>query len=249
MYVLHCKAIGILVFVFTFPEVRAQLILPDYQLTGPGDPVQLFHDDDTYPLVKFPAGYEQQAKIALSYYPELKGLKIRFRTKKGGAPFVSRPTVGSTFFKKPENRTYLIIIRTGEDKRFGPILMKNMPLNAQIGVLGHELAHTVDFAQRGLGKMMRVIWGNLSKKYMDEFEYNTDRSAIEHGLGFQILAWSRHASKTLRFNEPENPEANKKIAGIFQRERYMLPATIIKTMRELPLYEPHWPQLEQLVKD
>ncbi len=249
MYVLHHKAIGILVFVFAFPQVWAQRILPDYQLASKGDPVQLSGDNDTYPLVKFPAGYGQQAKIALSYYPELKGLKIRFKTKKGGAPFVSRPTVGSSFFKKPKNRTYLIIIRTGEDKRFGPILMKNMPLNAQIGVLGHELAHTADFAQRGFWKMMRVIWGNLSKKYMDQFEYNTDRSAIEHGLGFQILAWSRHATKTLRFNEPENPEVNKKIAGIFQRERYMLPPTIIKTMRELPLYKSHWPQLEKLVDD
>ena len=111
-----------------------------------------------------------------------------------------------------------------------------MPFNAQVGVLGHELGHTADFIDRGLMKMIRVIAGNLSWRYMDNFEFETDRRAIAHGLGFQILAWSEHASKSLRVNEPNPDNPAKKVDGIIQRERYMRPATIAAEMRELELY-------------
>lgn len=69
-----------------------------------------------------------------------------------------------------------------------PILIENLGYNETIGVLGHELGHTAFFTQTGLTGMMGIIFGNLSKKYMDNLEYKTDKVAIEHGLGYQLLA-------------------------------------------------------------
>lgn len=186
---------------------------------------------------KLPEGYELQALLALSHYPDLTGIKIKFKMRNGGAPFVSRPTVWSTFFRNAKKRNYLVIIRSNSHPKFDSILITAMPINAQIGVLGHELGHTVDYTNRGFSKMMKVVFGNLSWKFLDKFEFETDRRAINHGLGFQILAWSTHAVKTLRVNEPAEVKTSKKIDGIMRRERYMRPATIKKEMAELTLYD------------
>ncbi|MEL7001260.1 MAG: hypothetical protein AAFN93_00860 [Bacteroidota bacterium] len=186
---------------------------------------------------KLPQGYELQALLALSHYPELRDIKVKFKIRKGGAPFVSRPTVWSTFFKSAPKRNYLIIIRSKPHPMFDPILLPAMRFNAQVGVLGHELAHTSDYSKRGFSKMMQVVFGNLSWKFLDEFEFETDRRAVHHGLGFQILAWSEHAVKTLRVNEPAEIKGNSKIDGIMQRERYMRPATVRKEMSELAIYD------------
>ncbi len=185
---------------------------------------------------KLPEGYELQALLALSHYPELKNVKIKFKKRKNGAPFVSRPTIWSTFFRRPDKRTYLILIRTKEHSLFSPILLENMPFDAQVGVLGHELAHSTDFKQRSFFKMLNVTFGNLSWKFLDQFEFETDRRAIQHGLGFQLLAWSEHAIKTLRVNEPAAPKAGEKVEGIINRERYMRPNTIKMEMKSLQVY-------------
>lgn len=182
---------------------------------------------------KLPLRYEKQALVALSFYPELQNIKVKFKIKKKVAPFISRPTVWSTFFRSPHKRTYLIIISDKTLPMLEPILMRNMPYNAQIGVLGHELGHTADFINRKLGKMLNVVFGNLSWKYMDRFEFETDRRAIQHGLGHQILSWSEYAVKSLRINEPQQG----KLAGIMERERYMRPQTIRKEMAGLPIYQ------------
>jgi len=186
---------------------------------------------------ELPKGYELQALLALSHYPELMDVKVKFKTKKKGAPFVSRPTVWSTFFRRRHKRNYLILIRTTDHPLFSPILLHNMPFNAQVGVFGHELAHTVDFSERGLFKMLNVTFGNFSQKYLDNFEFETDRRSIAHGLGFQLLAWSEHAIKTLRFNEPKPVPGGDKIEGLMERERYMRPATIKAEMKKAGIYE------------
>ena len=111
--------------------------------------------------------------------------------------------------------------------------MEKLSFNPQVGVLGHELGHTADFINRRLGKMLNVVFGNLSWRYMDKFEFETDRRAIEHGLGYQLLSWSEYATESLRINEPDQPT---KLEGIIERERYMHPETIRKEMAALPIY-------------
>jgi hypothetical protein len=105
-------------------------------------------------------------------------------------------------------------------------------LNAQIGVLGHELAHSNEFINTGFFGIMRIAIGNLSWKYLDKFEYNTDKMTIDHGLGYQLLSWSETTEEMLRnfgLQKDEDSAAGK-------RERYMKPETIRQYINLSPTY-------------
>ena len=69
--------------------------------------------------------------------------------------------------------------------------MTNFPYNAQIGVFGHELAHTVSYLDKNA---LQLSWVGLkytfSADYRQQFEQATDRRTIHHHLGYQLLAWS-----------------------------------------------------------
>jgi len=66
---------------------------------------------------------------------------------------------------------------------------------------------------------------------MDKFEYNTDKITIEHGLGFQLLSWSKEVRQKLDLKQwggSNRPNG--------RRERYMNPETIINHMSLLSIY-------------
>lgn len=167
-----------------------------------------------------PKGYEHQALLALAHYPELREVPIEFRLVQAQSPFVSRPTVVSTLFRSAKKRHYLVLISTRSKGWLGDILIDDLPFEAQVGVLGHELAHTVDFVNRSFFNMLWVPIGNLSASYLNKFEYATDQRAIEHGLGCNLLQWSLFVSG--------------KIPPAYQAgpERYMRPTTINKVLAE-----------------
>lgn len=167
-----------------------------------------------------PAGYERQALLALSHYPELKDAFIEFRILETSVPLASQPTALSTLFRRASKRHYLILISTKSEGWLGEILLQKLPFEAQVGVLGHELAHTADFVDRSFFGMIRVMLGNLSSSYLDTFEYATDQRAIDHGLGCSLLQWSIFTS-------------GKVPASITNGvERYMKPETIAKILKE-----------------
>ncbi len=161
-----------------------------------------------------PKGYEQQALLALAHYPELKEVSIEFKMLEAESPFVSRPTVLSTLFRSATKRHYLVLISTKSNGWLGDILIDDLPFEAQVGVLGHELAHTLNFVSRNFFKMVRVPIGNLSTSYLNKFEYATDQRAIDHGLGCHLLQWSTFVSGKIPSAFKDGPE------------RYMRPETI-----------------------
>jgi hypothetical protein len=165
-------------------------------------------------------GYERQALLALVHYPELKEVFIEFKMVEAESPFVSRPTVLSTLFRSASKRHYLVLISTKSNGWLGDILIDDLPFEAQIGVLGHELAHTVNFVDRSFFKMLRVPIGNLSTAYLNKFEYATDQRAIDHGLGCNLLQWSTFVSSKIPKDYLNGPE------------RYMRPETIINILNE-----------------
>lgn len=179
-----------------------------------------------------PKGYEKQALIALSHYPELKDTRIVFKIRKrGGAPFASRPTPWSLLFRKPKKRKYRILISQKTKPVLNPILMKHLSFNAQIGVMGHELAHTSFYLQKKVGAMMKIAVSTFSARYLDKFEYQTDEIAIAHGLGFQLLSWSQQTHAALGQEAKFN--SNGPFDKLFVQERYMRPATIREQMKAL----------------
>lgn len=186
---------------------------------------------------KFPREIEPQVLTALSYYPELKDIKIEFRIKKRNTPLTSRPRIFSVFRKK-KNRKYIITISSESSDRLVPILFSNLPYNAQIGVLGHELAHIADYNTKNTFQLLGLSFGMLSAKYVDKFEWNTDKRTIEHGLGYQLYAWSSYVRKALDIKEwhgasQDVDEGNKPSIN----ERYMGPSTILGQIKSSGKYQ------------
>ena len=109
------------------------------------------------------------------------------------------------------------------------ILFKNLSTDAQIGVLGHELSHVADLKRFGFfGFLRHAFLYTFSKKYGDQFEFNTDRICIEHGLGFKLLAWSREVRRKLHKKQFFQEKSTDDMP-----ERYMNPETILKEMEKM----------------
>lgn len=196
------------------------------------DSIALFqaYPDSNYHSV--PPSIFKQTAIALSFFPELKNTKIIFELKAGGAALETMPSFWSVF-KKPKDRTYHITISTKTDPLFEPILLSNLSYDAQVGVLGHELSHVADFQSYNLWRFIsHAIKYTFNADYGDKFEYNTDMICIQHGLGFQLLAWSVDTRQKLDIKQ-----IMEKHKFDMTRERYMHPESIKKVIADLPIYK------------
>tara|TARA_R110000868_G_scaffold81946_2_gene231716 strand:+ start:28788 stop:29519 length:732 start_codon:yes stop_codon:yes gene_type:complete len=177
--------------------------------------------------------YENQTLIALSYFPELKDIKIKFRLKNRTTPLATRPSLFS-MFRSAKNRTYIITISKQSNAKLDTITLKNLNYNSQIGVIGHELSHVSDYGNKGFGKMWNVLAIEIfSKKKVDTFEYSTDLNCINHGLGYQLLDWSTNVRENLK---RENWLGAVNLNENQNSERYMNPSTIINIINSHPLY-------------
>lgn len=179
-----------------------------------------------------PLGFEKQALIALSFFPELANISIEFKVTETMTPLASRPTLWSAF-KKPRNRHYLITISSKSSGIMDSILLGNLNYNAQIGVLAHELSHVSDYNTKNFWQFLRLGFGLLSSSYMDKFEFNTDQICIDHGAGYQLLAWSENTRKYITKEIIEQYFGKKALTN----ERYMTPSTILKKIHENPIYQ------------
>ena len=81
-------------------------------------------------------------------------------------------------------------------------MLKNIPFNAQIGIIGHELGHTVSYLDLKFTDFLTLGINYIFKKYRASFEKDTDRRAIMHGLGWQLLDYVNYTR-----NLPEMEEA------------------------------------------
>jgi len=175
-----------------------------------------------------------QTLIALSYFPELANTHIRFIYRPAYETLETRPDFPGVM-NKGDKRTFTITISDSSTSKIEPILLKNMDFNAQIGIIGHELSHVADFSNQSLLHLMGSgIEHVFSKTYIDRFEYRTDSICIAHGLGYQLLAWSTFIRKTMN---TENWRGADNIDHMpVKQERYMNPSTIMKHIKNNPLY-------------
>lgn len=177
---------------------------------------------------KYPAQFERQILIALSHYPELINTPVYFRTRQRHSIAVTRATWAGVF-QSVKKRHYVVTISTKTEPMLMPILFTNLSFNAQIGVIGHELGHIVQYASKTTGQLARYVVSNVSAKYIDRFEYRADSICIAHGLGYQLLEWSSFVRKTMNCENWCGPDY---IHRPGKRERYMNPSTILKRITE-----------------
>ena len=184
---------------------------------------------------RIPESIRPQVLTALSYYPELKNTRITFRFRKRTTPLASRPRFFSAFLPKGI-RSYVITISTESNSKLSPILFKNLPYNAQIGVIGHEIAHTVYYKKRTSFQLIGIASKLGNTKFVDNFEYETDKRTIQHGLGYQLLAWSEFVRSALQIKEWTGFNEDEKSFDNSNGERYMNPKSIKDYIKTFPSY-------------
>lgn len=181
-----------------------------------------------YDRKKLPAGYEKEIMSALSNFPELQNVPVKFRVKKSFATLKTKPTFFS-MFKPKEHRTYVITISNKTIQKLMPITFANLPENARIGIIGHELSHVVDFSKKTTWQSFKVAFGHLNKHYMDSLEFHTDKICIDHGLGKDLETWSSFIRNTMHTVFWRGADYVNKVDTHF--ERYMNPSTIEKYIK------------------
>lgn len=150
--------------------------------------------------------------IALSYYPELKDTKIEFKYSAEATTMAARPKPMSMFAR----RRYIVLINNKQE--FEGIHLKDVPFNAQIGIIGHELAHIADYQNHNLLGVTSILMRYSSKKRKALFEKEIDRATIERGLGWQLYDWAHYSLS------PENGATQK--YRDFKLKHYLTPQEI-----------------------
>ncbi|WP_421977377.1 hypothetical protein [Roseivirga seohaensis] len=156
---------------------------------------------------KIPEEIRTPALIALSHYPELKGIKIEFRfaEKKNKSVMSARPSLKSVF-SLLEDRAYVIYVR----RRFvieGKLMrIEELPQTILVGWIGHELGHVMDYKDRSVLSLIGFGLGYLILgKYIRAAERRADEFAVRHGLRSEILE-----TKNFILNNTHLPERYKK---------------------------------------
>jgi hypothetical protein len=135
---------------------------------------------------EIPEQFEEVVLQALSHFPELKEVAISFRSSSGHPlPYGTDP-VFSGIFRSGHKRKYVVTLLDEADLPERPALFKNLPHEAQRGVIGHELGHVIQQMRKsGLSILKkRLKHGGIASRR--EMEREADLIAIQHGLGFDL---------------------------------------------------------------
>ncbi len=162
---------------------------------------------------EFLKGYELISLVALMHFPELKDTKIIFKTKSINSTMQAKPK-GLNILRRKGNRKYVVIINTINPK----VPLDSISFNAKIGVLGHELAHIIDYENKNTLQIIGIGLRYGNKKYRAKFERATDQRTLDAGLKWQIYDFSTYVIKYNK-NNPSYLEYKKKV--------YMTPDDIL----------------------
>ena len=137
-----------------------------------------------------PKSILEEAETALSYYPELKDVRIEFKYKDDiKKSFMQAQPELSNLFKGKDDRSYNIYISSRfliEEEEFS---MDDVPSEVLIGWLGHELGHIMDYREKSAAGLL--IFGFryvTSSNYIKQAERAADTYAVNAGMSDYILA-------------------------------------------------------------
>ena len=180
-----------------------------------------------------PEGFEIQALLAYSAYPELKGVKIDMVLTQEGAPMESNFNFKS-LFGAGRNRHYRILLNNASNTPYDEILLKALPFDAQVGILAHELGHVAYYHRHNTLQIAK--WG-LSYLFYDDFhvahEQSTDLMPVYHGMGSQIWQYAYY----VRYDDCCKA-TYAQFGSQFMDKYYLSDKAIKKAMAEHPLYQP-----------
>lgn len=139
-----------------------------------------------FPYVQYVSEVEVPLLAALNHFPELENVNIIFRYKNIRTTMVSRPTLGSLFRK---NRTFVIYIDNYVSKNNG-VTFQDIPHEARVGLIGHELCHIVDYQSKTNFQILLMGLKYAFSKNHYAVESHVDKLTIQKGLGNELYVWT-----------------------------------------------------------
>jgi len=136
-----------------------------------------------------PESIKKEVIEAIAFYPELYDTAIEFKFKDNikKSTMQAQPRFAS-FFKRKENREYVILISRNIQIEGEHFTMEDIPSDVKVGWIGHELGHIMDYRDRtNMGMLIFGIKYLLSPLHIKEVERTADTYAIQHGMGDYIL--------------------------------------------------------------
>ena len=131
-----------------------------------------------------PVEIEMQCLAALSFFSEFRNLYICFEYRRLNTTMASLPAF-SRILKKKANRKYIIYINDNK-KTDSNVFLNHIPFNAQIGVIGHELAHITDYLKKNSFSLLITGLRYFFRSFRRKYEKQTDINTIQHGLGWAL---------------------------------------------------------------
>lgn len=178
-----------------------------------------------------PEGFEIQALLAYSAYPELKGVKIDMELTQSGAPMESNFNIWS-LFGPGSKRHYRVLLNNAQNTPYDEILLRSLPFDAQVGILAHELGHVAYYHRHNTLQIAK--WG-LSYLFKDEFhvahEQSTDLMPVYHGMGSQIWQYAYY----VRYDDCCRA-TYQRFGEAFMDKYYLSDKAIKKAMIAHPMY-------------
>jgi len=155
-----------------------------------------------------PAIYEEQILTALSYYPELRLVQIHFKlTDKHPVPYGTTPTFAS-IFKPAARRIYYVTLLEVAKEPERSALFKNLPYDAQVAVIAHELVHVIQYQSQTVLSLIKFMIMYTIPAFKKIIERAADKGAIEHGLGQGLYKHAVHLRNIPGYLQ-KRPEINK----------------------------------------
>jgi len=140
---------------------------------------------------------------ALSFYPELKNIKIEFVFNDHIRKSVMQAQPKYiTMYGRRKWRSYIIKISRYFSLKGKSTPIHKLPEDVLIGWIGHELGHIIDYLRKNNWSM--ILFGlsyYTSRSFINDAERVADTFAVDRGLGDYILA-----TKGFILHQAEMPE-------------------------------------------
>ena len=165
--------------------------------------------------------FELPTLIALSHYPELKNARVLFVEKSINTTAACRP-IWTSLFRRRNQRVYKIYINNNPEKIKGALLQE-VPFDAQIGLIGHELGHIVDYSDKNIFQIIALGFKYLFIPGRVGVERRVDNITIAHHLGWQLYDFDDFVI---------NRSKVSKVYKAYKRRVYYKPEELLQLMGE-----------------
>lgn len=132
-----------------------------------------------------PEELQKQFTIICQAFPELRNENISLRFQSISMTMQARPNIWTVLGGQ---REYFIFINTQRHRN--GLLLEDIPFNAQIGIIAHELCHIIDYHFKSNWEIIKTGLWYFKKRNQENYEKAIDYLVIKKGLGHQLKDWS-----------------------------------------------------------